>query len=116
MKKFVIIHLKGKCTIYEVECEKILPLEDPSLMWRLYPGEYEARIIKPDFLFEKQKNGKLLAPVLFSHAFYETLDEAKIKAEIQIRGNFNLKAMKNKIEYTEEDVAKTISKIEIIML
>lgn len=119
MKKFVINSKKGTTSIYEVECEKILPLEDPSAL--LLPiGEYKARILKPTFFHEKEDSSikaKLIPVVWQGYAFYDSLEAARAVAEKNmIYDMVEFAISKNRTPATKEEVALAIASIEVIYL
>jgi hypothetical protein len=119
---FTIVSKKGKTSITEVECELISALEDPSVMW-LNPGEYRARILKPDSFHqkvEKEVDGKkvfvMVPDVWCWHSFYDTLEQAKEVAAKLIRNEFAFQERKYRIDFTEEDVQKAIAAIDVVKL
>lgn len=130
MKKFIVQHLKGKCSIYEIECEKVLwfnpnpawqryfEILSPDLVGKSVPQleEYRVKVIKPESLYESKVNGTIEAPIYHNHSLYESLEDAKIEAEKDIRGSFERQYMKSEIKYTEEDIIKSLSNVKVIML
>lgn len=113
MKKFVI-NAKGKTSIIEVECVKLTPMDTPSIGW-LPQDEYKARIDAPTSLFDKTDN-KLEKPIWHSFAFFDTLEEAKIKASADIKVMLERNEKKTGTSFTEEDVKKQLADIQIITL
>jgi len=123
MRKFTLHAKKGKSYIMEVECELIRPIEDPSILWSLNPGEYKARILAPDTFHqrvEKVVDGKkevaMVPDVWCWHAFCDTLEEAKEKAALLVRQSFAFDERKYGKTYTEEEVLAAIAVIEVVML
>lgn len=118
-----VVHSKGnKLVIFEVELEIVSAVEDNSIMF-LYPGEYKARILKPDIFhqrIEKMINGKrefvLVPDVWHSFAFYDDLESAKQASVDLVRAEFNFNLRKYKTAYTEEDVVKALDTLEVIRL
>lgn len=96
--------VKGLPSIVEVECEVFTPLLSP-------PGEFAARILKPEWLWEPTRvlqEGTLvevvMPPVYCSHAVYETVEAARDEARRQIRGGLEFEVRKGKIaSFTEEE-------------
>lgn len=116
MKKFTIIYRKGVTVLQEVELELIQPLEDPSLLWSLKPAEYKARVLKPNSLYEKQSDGKLTAPVWYSHAFYSSEEEARTHAEQDITAEFQRTAQKSNTEFDVVACLARCKEIQVIIL
>lgn len=125
MKKFIIYNKKGNTSLVEVECEFVSAMEDPCSNYIQYnEGEYRARILKPDFLHDKiekkQSDGTKISvlrpPVLWSHAFYDSLEIARASAEKRIQSGFKSQKEKNGSEYSEQDVLDMINLIEVVML
>lgn len=129
MKQF-IIHTRpiagisdDDMSIVEVEGERIIALEDPSIMW-LPKDEFRFRIFKPEFLYEpseiKKPDGakiKVMVPTIYcSHAIYFSFADAKIASEKLVRKSFEFSKIKYKIDFTEEEVQAKISTIKTIML
>lgn len=124
MRKFVFHSKKGTTSIMEVEVEIVRPVEDPSVMW-MQPGEYRARIMQPTSFHQRverkladgSKQVTMEPDVWCSHAFYDTLEAAKVKLESLTRGGFEFEIRKGrKTEYTEEEVQAAIAAVEIVML
>jgi hypothetical protein len=114
MKKFVIHTLKGKTSIFEVECTPLTPGDDPYVAWLIY-GEYRARIDAPASLFDKI-DGKMVAPVWHSFVFFDTLEDAKSQANKDVRAMLERNKRKNGTDFTEEDVKKQLNDIQVIIL
>lgn len=116
MRKFCIVYEKESASVVEVECEIIKGVEDPSVMW-LPPGEFRARVLAPQFLYEKKKDSKeLIPPVWYTHAFYDSLELAMAQVETDIRTGFERAIAKHKIEfYSEDDVKQKLSEVKVIM-
>jgi hypothetical protein len=131
MRKF-IIHTRplpgspkgGPPTIVEVECEKITLMEDPSLFWSLQSGEYKARLLKPDFLYETQKkmiNGshiEVMVPSTYhSHSLYDTYMQAQDVVELMIAGEMKRDVLKgNRQCYTIDDVLDIMDQVKVVYL
>lgn len=110
MKKFII----HRNSIMEVECAKLTPVEDPSIAF-LPPGEYKARIEAPATLHEKVET-KMVKPVWFSFAFFDTIEAAKKKAEDDIRVGLERNKKKSGVDFTEADIQKQLADIQVITL
>lgn len=115
MKKFVINNGRQKTSIMEVECELVTALEDPSVIW-LPVGESKMRILFPTTFHEKRETG-LVPTVWYDHSFYNTVEEAKVVVEQNIRYTMvDFAKSKHQLAATEEEVQKTISEVEVVML
>lgn len=116
---FTIYVRKGKISIYEVECEKITPTEDPSVLW-LQAGEYKARILSPSLFHEKIGAGdsaKVVPMIYCSHALYSDLEAAKACVEKDIRYDATtFQIRKEREPKSEEEIQAALSAVEIIML
>lgn len=110
MKKFII----HRNSIMEVECTKLTPAEDPSTAY-LPVGEYKARIDAPTTMHEKVDT-KMVKPVWFSFAFFDTIESAKKKLEEDIRVMFERNKKKSSTDFTEEDIQKQLADIKITTL
>jgi len=119
MRKFVINSKKGATSIYEVECEKITPLEDSSVLYS-FNGEYKARILKPAIFHEKEDSStkaKLVPVIWHSYAFYDSLEAARAVAEKNMMYDMvEFAISKNRTPATKEEVAAAIAAIEVIYL
>jgi hypothetical protein len=115
MRKYIIYSPKGKTSIVEVECELISGLEDQSIM-QLPNGEFKAKILAPNFLFELNSAGKSVSPIYYSHAFYSTEADAKVQAEKDARSLFERDLSKKDIAYTEEEVQAKLLSIQVVLL
>jgi hypothetical protein len=80
----------GPPTILEVECELLSAVESPAMLPK---GEYMARVLKPEFLYEEVrvlKDGVLkdviMPPVYCSHSLYWTVHQARAAANAMVRG------------------------------
>lgn len=111
-------------TIVEVEGERVLSLEDPSVMW-LPEGEFRFRIKQPEFLHEpheaKKADGsreKIMLPAVYhSHAIYLTIEEAREATKKLVVGEFEFALRKKKVEsYTTADVEARLSEIQELKL
>lgn len=118
MSKFIVYSRKGKTTVYEVDCAKILPMEDPCVTC-LPQGEYMARIFKPEILFEpsSKDNTKMVPPVWYSHAFFDTCHEAIARAQQDVRhGMVDYQLQKKQEAKSEEEIRAAEEAIEVVML
>ncbi len=123
MRKFVVQSKKGKSSIVEVECEVIQGVEDPSVLW-IPAGEYRARILSPETFHPRKEqvvDGKpttvLTLDVWYSHAFYPSIEAAKLECEKSIRYELiQFAVSKHRAPATEEQVQEALSKIETIRL
>lgn len=86
MRKFYINNKRGATSIMEVEIRIVTALEDCSILWSLYPDEYKVYIFAPQSLLmkvEKMVEGKkevtFVPDVYYSHAFYETIEAARVE-------------------------------------
>jgi hypothetical protein len=122
MRKFIFRYIKGIPTIMEVECEKLLPGEDLSIL-DLTPGRYKARITAPQSLYEKNLNGELEAPVWYEFAFSDSEEEVRARIERDVR--FQIIRAKGKrkakepglvVEATEEEILEVVNKIQVVKL
>ena len=98
MRKFTILFKKGVTTLQEVEVEYVTAMQDPSIMW-LKPGEYKAKVLKPESLYEKQDDGSLTPPVWYSFAFYNSEEDARKQAEYDIEQEMKRVARKSHKEF-----------------
>lgn len=125
MKKFYVQYDKGKPSILEVEIEMLTALEDISVSF-LPAGEYKARVLNPKSFYEKE-GAKLVPPIYHSHAFLDSIEDAKIQAKRGILCFLERNFIKNKIDFSKEEVdnfystlnveiEKLSSAIEVIML
>jgi hypothetical protein len=122
MKKFAIESKKNKTTIFEVEIVILTAMDDPSIAWRK-PEEYKASILKPTTFHQKMEkivDGKketvLVPDVWCWHSFFESLEEARIKAVDLIMNEFKFNLRKYGKSYTELDVAQAVNAIEVVLL
>lgn len=102
----------------EVECEKVLPMEDPSVLF-LNENEWCARIIKPSCfkkaILSNQKN-KDQYEIWYSNFLFDSMELAFSKLEKIVREDFNLLFLKKNISFSEDDIQKTLSNVEYAML
>lgn len=123
MRKFVIHSLKGATSIMEVEIKLVTGLEDPSVTW-LPNGEYKAHVLKPVSLMDKKvvvledkkTETQLVPPVYYSHAFYETAEEAMEVARGWTQLGFERGLSKHGEAFTPEDVEEKIKSIQVVRL
>lgn len=107
-------------SILEVEAEKVTPMQDPSVMW-MPSGEFKARILKPEFLYETQEifkgsgvREKATVPsIYYSHSLYETKEAALEAATKLIVGGFQFEIRKGKRDsFSQEEVQARVAQIE----
>lgn len=114
MIKYIIYTKKENFTIMEVECEKILPIEDPSVL--LLPNnEWCAKILKP-IMFNKtlpsNKKDHHSYEIWYSHFLFNSIEDAFIGLEKMIREDFNLNFIKNNFQFSEIDIQSTLSNVQ----
>lgn len=112
MRKFVVHSVKSSSVIMEIECDRVTPMQDPSVLWSLLPGEYRASILAPKIFVEK--NGK--PAVWCSFAIYDTLEIAKAMFEKLTREEFDFNFRKYDTAFTEEDVQAVLTAVQVVML
>jgi hypothetical protein len=115
MRKFTIISRKGVTTIQEVEIELVSTLEDPSVMW-MKPGEYKAKVLKPESLYEKQNDGRLISPIWCWFAFFNSEDDARAQAEQDLKREMERAARKNKSQFNAIECLARVKEIQVITL
>lgn len=113
--KFAINTVRGKTSIVEVKCEKVMSI-DPAHSISLREGEYKVRILEPAILFEKKPDGTMVPPIYCNYFLFETLEDAKVKAEKDIRAEFERNLRKKAIAYTEEEVQAKLLTVQTIKL
>lgn len=100
MRKFIVQCKSSKATVSEVECNKITPLENPSVLF-LKPGEYYAHIPS-------------LNEVWCWFAFFETEQEAYNHAVYLVKwGLIDYAKAKHRPEATQEEIDAAIAGIQI---
>lgn len=107
----------GAPSIIEVECEVFVPFLAKK-------GEYAAKILKPEFLWEPTRvlrEGILVDETLpqayCSHALYDTIEQARAAAKQQVKGGFDFEVRKGKIvSYTEEELNAKCELIQEVLL
>lgn len=107
----------GAPSIVEVECEIFIPFLAKN-------GEYAARVLKPEWLWEPTrvlKDGALVDETLpqtyCSHALYDTLELARAAAKQQVKGGLDFEVRKGKIpSYTEEDLKTRCELIQEVLM
>lgn len=117
MIKYIIYTKKENFTIMEVECEKILPIEDPSVL--LLPNnEWCARIIKPSIFNKILSSNKdnISYEIWYSHFLFDSIKEALIKLEEMVREDFKFNFMKNNVQFSEIDIQKVLNNVQHSML
>lgn len=108
---------KGLPSIVEVECEVFKPILAKE-------GEFAARILKPEFLWEPTRvlqDGALkdvvLPQVYAHHAIYDSVEMAKEAAKRQVKGGFDFEVRKGRLaSYTEEELEARCSEVQVVML
>lgn len=122
MRKFIIHSKKEEISVMEVECEKVQPVDDPSVMW-LPADEYRARVLLPTTFHQKHESlveGKkvvtMVPDVWHSHALYDSLDLAVWQASILIRFELETNLCKNGTAFDLETVNDAILAIKIVRL
>jgi hypothetical protein len=113
--KFAINVNRGKTSIMEVKCEKVLSI-DNSYSYSLKPGEYKVRILAPASMFDKKPNGVMVPSIQCNYFLFESFEAAQDKAEKDIRSGFERELRKKGIAFTEEDVAAKVALIQVIRL
>ena len=112
MRAFFTECRKGKYTIYEIEYEKVLPLQDPSVLWTLRPGEFKFNITAPAVLYNGGKDN-----IYMSFALLSSLEEATTSVVTGIRYEMTeFQVRKNREPATEEAVQAAIAEIKTVML
>lgn len=107
----------GAPSIVEVDCEVFIPFLAKN-------GEYAARVLKPEWLWEPTrvlKDGTLVDETLpqtyCSHALYDTLELARAAAKQQVKGGLDFEVRKGKIpSYTEEDLKTRCELIQEVLM
>ena len=107
----------GAPSIVEVECEVFIPFLAKN-------GEYAARVLKPEWLWEPTrilKDGVLVDETLpqtyCGHAFYDTIELARAAAKQQVKGGLDFEVRKGKIpSYTEEDLKVRCDLIQEVLM
>jgi len=119
MRKFVIKSIKGEFTIYEVEVEILPSICEPGLK----PGEWMARVLKPDLFHMKREkfvDGKkevFYEPDVWCwHAFYDDKGQAITATNKLIEQEFAFNQRKYGKEYTDVDLAAAFLAIKVVML
>lgn len=111
MRKFYIHFGKAKTSILEVDIEKIL-----GIGVGLFPGEYRAKVLAPAILLEKTPSGEVQYPIYFSHAFHDSVEDAKKELEKNIRLGFERDLKKHGKTYSESDVIEKLAAVDVTML
>lgn len=109
--------VKGLPSIVEVECEVFTPILSA-------PGEFAARIHKPEWLWEPTRvlqDGTLvevnMPPVYCSHSVYETIEAAREAAYRQVRSTLEFEVRKGKIpSATQEEFKARCDSIQEVNL
>lgn len=115
MKKFTIISKKGVTTIQEVEIQMLSAREDPSVMW-MNPGEYKAKVLKPESVYEKQNDGSLTPPVWCWFAFFDSEEAARSQAESDLKHEFERDARKARVEFNDAAFLERCKEIKSVAL
>ena len=119
MRKFTIRVVKGEVSIVECELEMLSGVGEPGLQ----PGEWKARILKPDTFHMKRErvvDGKkevYYEPDVWCwHAFHDTEEEARTAAAKLIEHEFAFNLRKYGTAYTEADVATATAAVALVSL
>lgn len=115
MRKFVIISKKGTTILQEVEIEYMTALTDSSIIF-LKPGEWKAKVLKPESLYEKQNDGSLRPPVWCWHAFYSNEVTAREQAEADIKKEFERSARKSHTQFDVVACLQACKEIQVATL
>lgn len=107
--KFVIYSFKGKTAVMEVKCERLISMLEPA-------GEYRARILAPETLFEKKKDGTLVPSIYMSHALFDSATDALFKVEKDIESSFERNLRKKGIAYIPADIQAQLLLVKVINL
>lgn len=111
LKSFIIRNNhNGIFSIIEVEYEK---LPDSYSFPNFKLGEWYGKIISPKSLFEKDKTGKLISPILCWFSFNDSVEDA---IKTIAKWHFDeKKVLEGKIvkTYSDEEVLEIIKKIKI---
>lgn len=119
MRKFTVKSARGEVTIYEVEVEILPSICEPGLK----PGEWKARILKPDTFHmkrEKVVDGKkevFFEPDVWCwHAFHDDQGEALTYANKLIEQEFAFNLRKYGTTYTDTDLAAAFLAVKLVKL
>jgi len=119
MRKFTVQTIKGETSIVEVEIEILSGLCEPGLQ----PGEWKARILKPDTFHMKRErvvDGKkevFYEPDIWCwHAFYDTKEDASAAATKLIEHQLEFNLRKYGTTYTDVDAAAAVMAMMFIPL
>ena len=119
MRKFTVSSKRGELIIYELDVQVLTALDDAGTMF-LKPGEYMARILKPESFHMKRErtvDGKketyLEPDVWYSHALYDTYGEALQATSTLIEQEFAFKLRKYGTAYSDVDVAAALLALKL---
>lgn len=119
MRKFTVSSKKGELTIYELDVKVLTALDDAGTMF-LKPGEYMARILKPESFHmkrEKVVDGKketwLEPDVWYSHALYDDYNDALQAAGKLIEHEYAFRLRKYNEAYTDVDIAAAMLALKL---
>lgn len=107
MRKFVVLHRKGVCTVQEVECEAAPPYrtwESRDIFGKIIPVEKTFIVSAPE---------EFKTEVWMGWFFHETEADAYARANLDLRGEFERKAMKSKMEFDEKGFLAAVAAIKI---
>lgn len=118
---FVIYSFKGDTSIMEVECQRLTQTECPFPSMK--EGEWAAKILKPQSLWDKLPSGKLVPSIWCGWAFYNSAEECREKFEASTRMSILRSKSKRKlkdpeivVEVTEEEVTAVMDKVKTVYL
>lgn len=104
MIKYVIQHVKGAAVILETEVALVTQAEDPSIAWRLKPGECIYNILRPM---------SLAGECWMSFAFYDSEAEARTKLESSLREVEAPRAARHGQVISEEEILSRLAAIRL---
>lgn len=113
--KFAINVNRGKISIVEVKCEKVLSI-DNAYSYNLKEGEYKVRILAPASMFDKKPNGVMVPSIQCNYFLFDSLEAAQAKAEKDIRSSFERELRKKGTAFTEEEVSAKIAAVQALRL
>lgn len=121
MRKFTVKSKKEEVTIYELDVEIVTSLSDPSVSW-LKPGEYKAKILKPESFHmkvektvegKKEKEVSYVPDVWCWHSLYDTYEEVLAAACKLIEQEYAFNLRKYGTAYTDVDIASACMCIKL---
>lgn len=106
MRKFVVQHVKGTTSIQEIECTKVTPLDDSSVL-NLLGNEYKVKIVRPS---------SLAGEVWFNWALYDSAEIALVRAEQDLVEEAQRNERKHDILYEPLKVLEKVKALRVKML